>query len=232
MIQKDQPTIFPGSVIAGMSSTEDGNMKYLSDDHRAVDDNRSRFLQKLGIELDQAVLLRTTYDGDDYLRHLVVAETNKGEGMVKPVSFNSDSLATRSKKIAIFLPIADCIGAIMYDADNEALMVTHFSRQHTQQHGATRSIEFMTENFRTDPGKLLVWMGPAPSKESYPLFTFDNRSLHDVNLEHLTDAGVDSANVTVCPTDTVKDHNYFSHSEFLKGRRETDGRYAIVAMLH
>lgn len=233
MIQKDQPTIFPKNFIARVSSAVDGNMKYLAKGlgQIEVDENRADFLKKFDVTPEQTVLVQTTYDGDDYTRYTVVDGNNKGQGMVKPILFNSDSLATTTKNVAIFLPIADCIGAFMYDPVHEAIMVVHLGRQHIEQHGATKSVEFMKQNFQTDPQELLVWMGPAPFKEAYPLFSFDNRSLHEVSLEHLKEAGVNLANVTICEVDTTKDTNYFSHSEFLKGNRDTDGRYGIVAML-
>jgi len=233
MIAKDQPRIFPDNVIAAASSVNNGNMKYLGSvmDQPVVDENRRIFLEKLGIRLEQTILVKTTYEGDDYNRYKVVNENNRGQGVVRPSAFDSDALATSAKNVAIFLPIADCIGAFVYDPVHEALLVTHLGRQHTEQRGATKSIEFMVQEFNSDPNDLLVWLGPAPSKESYPLYSFHNRSLHDVNLEHLKNAGVNASSIVICQIDTIKDTNYFSHSEYLKGRRETDGRYAIVGML-
>jgi copper oxidase (laccase) domain-containing protein len=233
MITKDQPAVFPDTVVAAVSSINNGNMKYLGPvmDQPAVDENRTRFLSKLGIRLEQAVLVRTTYDGSNYNRYHVVGENNRGQGMVRPSAFNSDSLATNQKNVALFLPIADCIGGFVYDPTKHALMVMHLGRQATEQHGAAKSIEFFVKEFHSNPKDLLVWLGPAPSQKTYPLFSFDNRSLHDVNIEHLQSVGINRKNITVCTVDTILDTNYFSHSEFLKGRRDIDGRYAVVGML-
>ncbi len=233
MITKDQPNIFPDTVVTTVSSINNGNMKYPGPvmEQPQVDENRANFLAKLGIRPEQTVLVRTTYDGSNYIRHHTVGENNRGQGMVRPSSFNSDSLATNQKNVAIFLPIADCIGGFVYDPKNHALMVMHLGRQATEQHGATKSIEFMARELGSDPKDLLVWLGPAPSEKTYPLFSFDNRSLHDVNAQHLKTAGVNPKNITMCTVDTILDTNYFSHSEFLKGRRQSDGRYAIVGML-
>jgi purine-nucleoside/S-methyl-5'-thioadenosine phosphorylase / adenosine deaminase len=233
MITKDQPNVFPDTVIAAVSSINNGNMKYPGPvmDQPAVDENRANFLSKLGIRPEQTVLVRTTYDGSNYNRYHTVGENNRGQGMVRPSAFNSDSLATNQKNVAIFLPIADCIGGFVYDPVLHSLMVMHLGRQATEQLGATKSIEFMAREFGSEPEDMLVWLGPAPSEKTYPVFSLDNRSLHDVNTEHLISAGVNPKNITVCNVDTILDTNYFSHSEFLKGRREADGRYAIVGML-
>lgn len=233
MITKDQPLIFPNNVVAAVSSLNNGNMKYLGSvmEQPAVDENRRLFLAKFGIRPEQTVLVRTTYDGDNYNRHHTVGENNRGQGMVRPSHFNSDSLATNEKNVALFLPIADCIGGFVYDPIKQVLMVMHLGRQATEQHGASKSIAFITEKFGSDTKDLLVWLGPAPSEKTYPLFSFNNRSLHDINAEHLQNAGVNPRHITLCNTDTILDKNYFSHSEFLKGHRDIDGRYAIVGMM-
>ncbi|MBI3494523.1 polyphenol oxidase family protein [Candidatus Saccharibacteria bacterium] len=234
MIAKDQPTMFVDNLVTGLSSASDGNLKYINDnadDNRKVDQNRADFLQKVGIRPDQTVLIKTTYDGDDYTRYKIATKENCGQGITKPIDFNTDSMATNEPNVAIFLPVADCIAGFVYDPTNKAFMVVHLGRQHTEQYGASKSIEFMVEKFGSNPGELTIWLGPAPSKDTYPLFSFDNRSLHDVNLEHLINAGVNPKNVTISDIDPAVDKNYFSHSEFLKGHRDVDGRFAVVAML-
>lgn len=233
MISKDQPAVFPPYVVTAVSSTQDGNMKYLDSTtpQIEVDQNRALFLKKQGIDPDQTVLIRTTYDGNNYTRYHEVKKSDHGQGITRPSQYNSDSLATREKNVALFLPIADCIGGFVYDPARHVIMVMHLGRQATEQHGARKSIEFMRLQFGSNPKDLLVWLGPAPSEKTYPLYSFDSRSLHDINTEHLRSAGVDYAKITICRTDTIIDANYFSHSAFLKGKRETDGRYAVVAML-
>jgi hypothetical protein len=55
--------------------------------------------------------------------------------------------------------------------------------------------------------------------------------LKEVVFEQLRNAGIASTNITDNPADTTRDDRYFSHSEFLKGNKPTDGRHAIVVML-
>lgn len=233
MIEKDQPLIFGQTVATAISSISDGNMKYLSKglEQLEVDANRAAFLRRLGISPDQTVLLMTTYEGNNYTRYKVVNDNHRGQGMVKPVQFSSDSLITSTKGVALFLPIADCVGAIMYDPLRRVLMLAHLGRQHTEQFGAKASVEFLANNFGSRPEDLLVWLGPAPGAKYYPLHSFNNRSLHEITGDHLKNAGIEPAKIAICGIDNAKSPNYFSHNQFLKGKRETDGRYAIVAMM-
>jgi hypothetical protein len=50
-------------------------------------------------------------------------------------------------------------------------------------------------------------------------------------LEQLETAGITPDNITDNPADTATDPNYYSHSEFLKGNKPTDGRFAMIAVM-
>ncbi len=234
MIKKDQPTIFGNHVVAGISSVQDGNMKkkgFPEADQPAIEKARHDFLGVFGISLDQTVLVSLTYELDDFAKYAVVTKSQAGEGMTKTSSQETDALATQEKSLALFLPIADCVGAILYDPKHEALMVSHLGRHSTEQFGGRKSVEYMEKQFQSKPEDLLVWLSPSPSRESYPVYAFENRGLQEIVISQMVGAGVQRANIEANPVDTSTDRNYFSHSEFKKGNRDEDGRYAIVAML-
>ncbi len=234
MITKDQPTIFDSRIIAGVSSVSDGNMKKADmpeELKKDVDSNRKKFLQALNIQPEQTVLVRLTYDKDNFTVYDTVTNEDKGKGIVKDGEPFTDALVTADKNVALFLPIADCVGAIMYDPVKEVIMVSHLGRHSTEQYGASKSIEYLTSKFGSNPADILVWCSPSPGAESYPLHAFENKSLADVNKQHFMSSGVKERNIEICGVDTSKEKNYFSYSEFLKGNREVDGRFAVVAMM-
>lgn len=200
-------------------------------DPSKVDENRQQFLGGLGITLEQTSLVQMSYDREDFTRYKTIDSSFKGDGIVRGSSFTADALATQVSGLALFLPLADCIGAILFDPDKKALMVSHLGRHNIEQQGATKSVNFMKREFGTSAEELLVWLGPAPSKEDYPLFAFDNRSMHDVVMTQLQDAGVKESHIETCPADTVNGGDYYSHSQFKKGHSQEDGRFAIVAMI-
>ena len=88
----------------------------------------------------------------------------------------------------------------------------------------------MIEQFGSRPEDLFVTLSPSAGQENYPLFDFDNRSLQDVAIEQLMSASITREHITFSAIDTTLDRNYFSHSRYLKGNRETDGRFAIAAI--
>ncbi len=235
MITKDQPTIFGDKIAAGVSSTQDGNMKKADmppELQVGVEENRQNFLEELSIKSEQAVLVKLSYEKENFTVFQTVNSNDSGKGIVDENFIVVDGLATNNKNVALFLPIADCIGAIIYDPVKEVLMVSHLGRHSIEQHGGTKSIQYLVEQFGCNSADILVWFSPSPSADSYPLFKFENRSMHEVNKEHFTNAGVKPENIEICNIDTSTNKNYFSYSEFIKGNREADGRFAIVAMLN
>ena len=110
-------------------------------------------------------------------------------------------------------------------------MVTHLGRHNLEQHGGQKSVEFMMKKFNTSPGKLEIHFSPSAGRENYPLFSFGGKSLAEVAVEQLTAAGVRSETIELSLIDTTIDERYFSHSQYLKGRRPSDGRFAIISWL-
>jgi len=194
-------------------------------------ENRQKFLTGHDITPERTVLVYLQYADDDYCRYLTVGQSEAGNGITKPSNLVSDALFTRERGLALFLPIADCIGAALYDPVNHILGLAHLGRHNLVQSGAARAINYMQDAFSTAPADLLVWMSPAAGRESYPLYDFNNQGMHNVARTQLLSTGILSQNIIIDERDTTTDPTFFSHSEFLKGNRETDGRQAVVAMM-
>lgn len=214
------------------SRKNDGSMKPVNGDDVVIAQNRSSFLNKYGISPDSTTLLHLTYGGDDYTRYLTVGDDLKGDGIVRDSTIEVDAIVTTSPDHALFLPLADCIGAVIHDPAKNILMLSHLGRHNLEQSGGTRSIEYLVREFGTDPTNLTVWLSPAAGQENYPLFSFNNRGMHEVATKQLLTAGILAQNITVSPEDTTTSKDYFSHSQFLAGNRETDGRFAVVAIMN
>lgn len=213
-----------------MSSVKDGSMsKAVSDEQRQI--NQALFSQSCGVRLDQTILVKLDYDSDDFCRYGTVDSSSAGDGMITSSSMTADALFTLDQDVALFLPVADCIAAVLYDEVNGVLGLAHLGRHNLQQQGGRRVIEYMVEQFSSSSDDIRIWLSPAAGKLNYPLFAFNNRSLHDVAIEQLQSAGVELVNIHVDSRDTTTDESFFSHSEFLKGNRLADGRQAVVCML-
>ncbi len=219
-------------LVIAISKVSDGNMLIKSDkENPEVISNRKIFLEKNNIDINQTTLVSTIYEGNDFCRYHEIGTNEKAAGMFDDKVLVADALVTKEMNHALFLPIADCVGAVIYDTKKNILMLTHLGRHALEQNGGYKSVRYLIEDFGCKQSDLKVFLSPAPGVESYPLYNFDNRSLKDVTIEQFESAGVTQKNINVNPADTTKDTDYFSHSKFLKGNQQTDGRFAIVAMM-
>lgn len=206
-----------------VSKTTDGNM--------LEGKNRHNFLTSKDINPNNTTCVKLSYEGDDYCRYLEVHEKHMGKGIVDDEFIIADALLTKVPGHALFLPLADCIGAVFFDPSNNVLMLSHLGRHNLEQFGGRKSVEYMIEKHGCDPNLIRIWLSPAAGRDSYPLFAFDNISLKDAALFQLIAAGINPDNVIDDSIDTTKNLNYFSHSEFLKNNRSTDGRFSVVALM-
>lgn len=230
MIASDQPTIFNGEIIAAVSSKKDGNLKFGIGNDRQVVENRQAFLKQVGIDIAHTTLVGITYVTDDFAKYRTVGEDDKQEGMSQGSERYADALLTTHPGHALFLPIADCVGVILYDPTQKLLMVSHIGRHSAEIEGAVKSVQFM-EKYGARVETIKVWLSPAVGKATYTLHAFNNQSLHEVIVGQLLQSRVKQENIEVSNVDTAHDENYYSHSQFLKGNEADAGRFAIVAMM-
>ncbi|HSW91091.1 MAG TPA: laccase domain-containing protein [Candidatus Saccharimonadales bacterium] len=230
MIKADQPTIFGNAVNASVSSLTDGNMKFDVGDAETVAKNRSEFLTKTGINPLDTTLVALTYDTDDFTKYRIVTHDDKAVGVLNRHNIeHADALVSTTPHHALLLPLADCVGAILYDPKHRILMVSHLGRHSVEMDGAKKSVMYLKDQFASQPADIQVWLSPAVGKDTYPLNKFDGKSLHEVILSQLYDAGVSGGNIEVSSVNTATSEHYFSHSEYLKNPSAPNGRFAIVA---
>ncbi len=219
------------AIAVATSTTQDGSMYIPEDQENAeIIQNRTKWLAKQGVAMSDATRLHITYDGDDFCRYRIVDETSKGEGM-KSVGVPADALVTTTPGHALFLPVADCVATTLFDEEHGVLMLAHLGRHSLEQQGGTRSVAFLVDNFGTNPENLKGWLAPAPNKEVYPIFKLGGQGMKEAAFEQLQKAGVQIENITDNPADTATDDAYYSHSEYLKGNKSSDGRFAMMAVM-
>ncbi len=218
------------TVLVAMSDSSFGSMSAdVTDAQRAT--NRRAFLASYELTPEQTVLVGLTYEGNDYSRFYTISADQAGDGIIRPSSIVADALFTTAKNVALFLPIADCIAAVVFDPATQALGLAHLGRHNLIQNGGQAVVDYMQSDFGSRSSDLQIWLSPAAGRENYPLYDFDNRSLHEVALEQLLAAGVSANNIVIDTRDTTRDISLFSHSQFLRGTKQTDGRQAVVAMM-
>lgn len=219
-------------VLVAISTVTDGSMYNRHDPTDAeVIQNRIRFLKQHNLTLEQSTRLQIKYEGNDYCRYRLVTPVDQGAGMRENNPIFADALITTTPGHVLMLPVADCVGATLYDPEHHVLLLAHLGRHSLEQQGGKRSVEFLTKHYQTNPKMLRVWLTPAPNKTAYPIWALNNQGMKEAALEQLHSAGIPNTNITDNPADTVTDLNYFSYSEFLKGNRDIDADYAMIAVM-
>lgn len=219
-------------LIVAISKVENGTMNILGDPaNKTVITNRQLWLQNQGIDINCTTRLMLTYDQDNFCRYRVLTNENKGEGLRTDGFEPSDAIIITEPGHAAFLPIADCVAAVFFDEVHSVFMLSHLGRHSLEQRGGVKSVEYLVEHFGVNPATLKVWLAPAPNKEIYPIFAFDNKGMKEVVYEQLAEAGIVSEHINDNAADTAVDPHYYSHSMYLKGDKAKDGRFAMAAMM-
>lgn len=249
MIKTDQPTIFDNDKLrVEVSSRSDGNISPKWGSPEAAQANSESVLKALGVVPHGVVALRVADDQDHWDAICEIGGDN-------PPGVAADALVTKTSGIALWLPTADCCPFVIYDPVHKVVALVHLGWQSTNVDLASKVVAFLKQNHLTDPADLLVYSGPSIKAESY-VFTksiLDERGIlddarwqsffHDVsrgtevdivgyNVNSLRLAGVLSDNIQICPVNTGKSLDYFSHhrAQLSKGV-EAEGRFATVCMI-
>lgn len=221
------------NLVVAISTVNDGNMYIPTDpSNAAVISNRETFLSQQGLTLQQGVRVCVNYDNEtDFCKYRQVSLDDAGFGMTG-AGQPADALVTTDSGLALFLPLADCIGTVLYDGANHVLMLSHLGRHSLEQSGGQKSVEYLVKNYGSNPSAIKVWLTPAPSKSIYPIFKLDNKGMKEALFEQLATAGIKQENITDNPAETDRDDRYYSYTNYVNGRSPDNGRYAIVAMIN
>lgn len=219
--------------LVAISRVADGSMHNRKDPlDPAVITNRRQWLKSQGIDSRDATRVRVTFtDGDNYCRYREVTEEDKGEGMTNADIQPADALVTTTAGHALFLPVADCVATTIFDEEHGVLMLSHLGRQSLEQQGGLKSIKYLEEVYGSKVEHLKIWLSPTVSKEVYKIYKLDDMGMKEALYEQLQEAGIDFGNVVDNAEDTDSNHDFFSYSEYLKGNRQEDGCFAMVAMI-
>ena len=240
MIAADQPTHLPKELIAAVSSREDGTMldRSLGDRHApSIVANRQAFCAEAGISYTHCVYQIISYTPEATYDEIVEVNESNTEGVF------ADVLYVETPGIGLFLPIADCVGTVIYDPQRKALALAHLGRHASLADTITKTINHFTQK-GSKAEDLLIWMAPSVRQQHYRMEYFDNANdplwkehclqhdegfyldLQGYNKSRAIAAGVNPDNIVVSPVDTAVDEHYFSHSQGDHG-----GRFAVIAQM-
>ena len=218
--------LFGGKIEIAISEVTDGNMRFFgSEDEAEIIKNQEKLGKTLKLEKDKIARVRTIYENrmhfTDY--HEITNQNLPQYSIENPEEQIpvSDGLITRCSDIGFLLPLADCLGIVVFDEEQEIIGLLHAGRQNVEQLGPKKFIEFLIKTFNSKPEKLKLYFSPHAT--SYQIFKLNNQLLPEAAKEQLTEAGVLLANIIDSKIDTVSSKNFPSHSG-----GDTTQRFAIA----
>jgi polyphenol oxidase len=208
------------------SNKKDGQMSIQFSPEDQVIDNRKRFVEKHGFKLEDCVLLLPEHK--DKIKMAV------GKEVI------ADAVVTDKEGVVLFLLTADCLPITFYDPVKKVVALAHLGWQPTDLELSRKVVEYLVDNYRSNPSDLEVIIGPGAGPgycyESVqqednprwrPYLNYRNGlvcvDFKKFNYDQLIKAGV--TKIEVSDIDTVTDENYFSHY------REGSGRMATIVAL-
>jgi len=136
------------------------NLAYhVNDDIINVSENRQRFCNELGIDINSLVLARQIH-GD---RIEIIRDKDAGRGAfgIEDAIPDTDAMITMSKSVSIGILTADCVPVMIVDPVRLAIGVAHAGWKGTILMLPAKTILKMKESFSTDPSDCIVALGPS-----------------------------------------------------------------------
>ena len=217
--------LFDGLVEIEVSDIRDGNMRFFGEGNEAeVIKRQERLGEGIGLNGDKVARLRTIYDGrDEYTFYDEISE-NISEFAIRNYEKDipvTDGLVTRKKDVGLLLPLADCVGVVVFDEKKRILGLLHAGRHNVEQYGPEKFVKFLRDNYGCEPSDLKVYFSPCA--QNYQIYALNNQKMSDAVFEQLVRAGVLAENIDNPGTDTITNDDYPSCSN---GDLKT--RFAIV----
>ncbi len=228
-----------------ISKVKDGNMGYRFSSKEELLQNKTKFLENSGFNLEDTVCMKVQMlDNLEFVK-----EKDKGRGTEGPDSaFNCDALITTNSKINLFLVVADCLPIIIFDKKIGILSLIHSSWSNTDKYIVPKVLKEFKKldcNFKD----IEVVIGPGIQKDSliYDKNIFekttsdwgkyiekvgeDKYSVDNLGytIKQLEDSGIGKEQIKIHDIDTYKDENYFSHVRDFRNGIPDQGRFAMVA---
>lgn len=223
-------TLWNNKVDLIVTHVRDGNMKVVPNMSSTAKDqaraHRLHALKSLESSLENTALVRVSYETDDFCKFKSIGAAGSSALCNDLTAPYLDGILTQDTNTGLFLPLADCLGLVLYAPNEHALMMVHCGRHTLLQQGAAQAVEFLIKNTQAVASGIHAWLSPCAGKGNYPLFEAENKGLQEYAIEQLCSTGVLKSHISCSPEDTTCSPEYFSHS---KG--DTQSRFAIAAKM-
>lgn len=219
-------SLFGGKVEVGISEINDGNMRFFGGNEGEITENQKRLCGS--INLSEAARIMTVYgERNVFTEYKEITKENLANYSVNNAETEilvSDGLVTRMPEVGLLLPLADCLGAVIFDEEHGVVGLLHAGRQNIEQDGPKKFIEYLRDNFGSKPEKLRIFCSPYAL--NYRIMALGGKSIQEAAMGQFASAGILPENIIDPKVDTVSDENFPSNSS-----GDSTKRFAIVVKM-
>lgn len=206
--------LFEGEVEVGISEIGDGDMRFFGGDENEIIANQSKLGSVIGLEGEKVTRIRTVYEGrEQYTDYGEITDDNlRDYSILKPeVQIPiSDGLVTKCREVGILLPLADCLGMVVFDEKQRIVGLLHAGRHNIEQGGPEKFVRLFVDSYDSDPKDLKIYFSPCAL--NYEITALDNKKIPDAAKEQLLRSGVLEKNIIEPGVDTFTDERFPSCS--------------------
>ena len=207
--------LFDGKVSLAISTITDGNMRSFGEaEFDEVLQNQRKLCAELGADARNTARVLTTYDGraSFYEYYEIDSKSIADHQITKPESelVLADGLVTKSADFALLLPLADCLGVIIYDEAQGILGLLHSGRQNLEEDGAYKFVEFLKDNYNCKAEDLQAYF--TPHAQNFEIYALNHAKLAEAAEEQLVRAGAKAENIERSDIDTATNPDFPSNS--------------------
>ncbi len=218
--------LFEGLVTVGLSDIHDGSMRFFGEgDEKEIIERQKKLGELIGLDGERVTRVRTVYEGrDNYTQYDEITENNlndysinNAEGVI-PIT---DGLVTKCQDVGMLLPIADCLGMVVFDEELKIVGLLHAGRQNIEQDGPRKFIEMFVKNYGCEAERLKVFFSPCA--QDYCITALNDEKLPEAARRQIMEMGILEKNILDDKIDTVTNEDYPSRSA-----GDMVNRFAIV----
>jgi len=204
------------------------NLAYhVGDDPKNVAENRKRFCQKLGIDVNSLVVANQVHG--DNIEIIESDQAGSGAYGTNDAISSTDALITASNAVSICVMTADCVPVMIFDPKTPSIGIAHAGWKGAVLRIVQKTVLKMKSVFGTQPSDCIVMLGPSIMPCCYEvnddiIAKFDDEfgistctdgkrlDLHRAVKIQLIEAGIKSENISSDQTCTACNLNlFYSH---------------------
>ena len=208
---------------------------HVGDNPRKVIRNRQKFAEAIGVKAERFTTCAQVHGN----KIQVITENLVGSGALNFADTipETDALITNLPEVPLLLFYADCVPVLLADPETGAVGLVHAGWRGTAARIAKRTVQAMSDAFKSKPQNLLAAIGPSiggccyevddivrnemPDYESSFMDKCDGKywlDLWQVNRQQLTEAGVKASNISTAGICTNHNPEVFCSYRYENGK--------------